>query len=392
MNQNFSAEQLLKLCKKNELEEYDIKIADLSILIEDSYTKISNGTFEFNIEESRECFLSKGLVDKLILRKLNDNLKRLYKDEQANRRVIINQVKTLLNDTCPLWILRTDISNFYESIDRDKLIEKLKSDSLLSYFSIWLINKLFSHPLLTNKTGLPRGISISSTLSEIYMRKFDRWVRSINGIYYYARFVDDIIIFGNKKNSLEDINKLMNENLEKGLTKNKSKTRLFNGSDMSHKGSLEYLGYKFSAKMLGKNSKCVTISIADKKVKKIKSKIVYSFVDYVKNRDFNLLENRIKFLTGNYSIKNNKEGNDLKAGIFYNYSHINDFSILVDLNIFYQRILNAKRYSLGQKLSSLLSADQKEKLSKYSFKHGFIKRVHTPFKATEMKLIKNCWQ
>ena len=67
---------------------------------------------------------------------------------------------------------------------------------------------------------------------------------------------------------------------------------------------------------------CDEKKIADKKIKKIKNRIIRSLTQFVKTGDFALLENRLKFLTGNYSIKKREKTNDLKAGIYYNYSLI----------------------------------------------------------------------
>lgn len=232
MNQNFSSKELLSYLRLADLKEYRIRLEDLKTALEDATKKITNGSFEFNIHQKGLIFYSNNLVDVLILRKLNDNIKRIYKDEQANRRVIISQITTLLPDACPFWILRTDIAKFYESVDRVRIYDKLQNDARLSYFSLWLIKKIFAHRLVNASTGLPRGIGISSTLSEIYMRKFDRHIRGCRGVYFYSRFVDDILIFSNHEESLEQIRNNMDEHLEGGLKQNKSKTKIYNGSEI----------------------------------------------------------------------------------------------------------------------------------------------------------------
>lgn len=223
MNQNYSSQQLIRLCKQDEWDDYNLTKEELLTLLENNFEKIISGTFDFEINQVGDYYLTETLPQKLILRKLNDNLKRLYKDEQANRRIIIKQVKTLLEENGPIWILKTDIERFYESINRELIISKLKNDSMLSFHSLYLIDKLFSNHEIITTTGLPRGLNISSTLSEIYMRKFDRWIQRSIGIYYYARFVDDIIIFSNEKSVIQDINKNINSNLEKGLKKKRRK-------------------------------------------------------------------------------------------------------------------------------------------------------------------------
>ncbi|HML66220.1 MAG TPA: RNA-directed DNA polymerase [Dysgonomonas sp.] len=390
MNQNFSSQQLMRLCKQDEWEDYDLTKDGLLKLIDENFEKIISGTFEFQINKVGDYYLTEDLPQKLILRKLNDNLKRLYKDEQANRRIIIRQVKTLLEENGPMWILKTDIEKFYESIDKEKIISKLKNDSMLSFHSLYLIDKLFSNDKIEGITGIPRGLNISATLSEIYMRKFDRWVQRIIGVYYYARFVDDIVIFSNDKSVIEDINKNINFNLEKGLKKKEKKTAIYNGSDIKTSYPLEYLGYRFTTTTNGRN-KSLSLSIAEKKVKKIKSRIIYSFLDYLKNADFDLLEKRIKFLTGNFSVKKSNDGNELKAGLYYNYSHITDLRVFDELNIFYRKLLYSRNGSLGIKLNANLSSHQRDILSKYSFKHGFLKKVYISFTFEEMSNIKKCW-
>src|SRR5690606_11262389 len=227
MNQSFQRQQLIRLCKKAEYIDYGMTIKQLTDSLDTSYEEIANDSFEFSLKQLSEYFLTKDLPNKLILRKLNDNIKRIYKDEQANRRIIISQVKTLLTETCPFWVIKTDIKRFYESIDRDRLISKFNDDSILSYQSMYLMKKVFENPILLGKSGVPRGMNISATMSELYMRKFDRCVRSYDSVYYFARFVDDIIIFSNSLiDSLKLISNLNSQlkELAEGLSINQTKT------------------------------------------------------------------------------------------------------------------------------------------------------------------------
>lgn len=389
MNQSFSPHQLLRFLKKNELNNYGFSKEALIAELEEKCVEIINGTFEFTFKPVGEYSLTNELSEKLILRKLNDNLKRLYKDQQSNRRIIIAQIKTLLEETCPMFVIKTDVESFYESIDRNRLVDKLKDDAMLSFYSLKLLYKVFLNPEIIGKSGLPRGLNISSTLSEIYMRKFDRWIRRYDGVYFYARYVDDIIIFVNQKETAERIKEEINENLEEGLKKKESKTEIFSVYKSTTK-PIEYLGYKFTSKII-KKKKVVNISIADKKVKKIKTRIVKSFLEFIKEKDFDLLESRIKFLTGNFSIKINSEGNELKAGIYYNYLYLNDYYILNDLNIFYHKIIRSNANRFGTKINASLTTASKDLLSKYSFLHGHRNKVYYHFTPDMINQIKSCW-
>jgi hypothetical protein len=445
MNQSFQRQQLIRLCKKAEYIDYGMTINQLTDSLDKSYGDIAKDSFEFSFKQVSEYLLTKDLPNKLILRKLNDNIKRIYKDEQANRRIIISQVKTLLSEACPFWVIKTDIKSFYESIDRERLISKFHDDSMLSYQSMFLMKRIFDNPLLNRKSGVPRGMNISATMSELYMRKFDRWVRSYDSVYYYARFVDDIIIFSNSlKDSLsliENLNPQLNI-LAEGLSINQSKTELFDGKTLQSldivnwksipkkaKDKLDYLGYSFSKviipeKIVQKKIQNINklrytiaskysviennpvsvilldaiqrekysnlnVSIADKKAKKIKSRMIKAFLDFSKNKNFNLLEKRIQFLTGNYSIRKSEEGNSLRAGIFYNYLQVTSHSVFIELNQLLRKSIFSKSPNFGAKIG--LSNNQKRKLSKYCFLAGFEKKVFFEFSYIEMQQIIKCW-
>lgn len=444
MNQSFNKQQLLRLCKQAEYIDYGMTIKELSDALDLAYDEIANGNFNFKINKVREYFLTHDLPNKLIVRKLNDNVKRIYKDEQANRRIIIAQVKILLSETCPFWVIKTDIKSFYESIDRDKIISKFHDDSLLSYQSMYLIKKLFNNPILADLSGVPRGMNISATLSEIHMRKFDKWIRRFDGIYYYARFVDDIIIFSNSLSCSTNLISSLNLKLSllaEGLEINTSKTELYDGRTLNSleiktgkpikkSKPLEYLGYLFKKesehnrnqiskrfKNLEKlkytvnnkistfvvesisylefesyqnsNDNTLRVTIAQKKVNKIKTRLVMSLLDFAKNKNFGLLEKRVKFLTGNYSIRKNDEGNDLRAGIFYNYLQVNEMKVFYELNLFFKKLVFCSNASFGSKIS--LTPSQKESLRKYCFVAGFEMKVYNKFTYKEIREIINCW-
>lgn len=393
MNQIFSSNELIRLVNLKELEEYGCSEDEFQLELDSIFTKINDRSFDFEIQQMFDFYSTNNLSHKVVLRKLNDNIKRLYKDEQANRRLIICQIKTLLEETCPSWILRTDIKKFYESIKRDRIIARLKNDAMLSYQSIYLLEKLFAHPILSEKTGLPRGISISSTLSELYMRKFDKWIKRYPGVYYYARFVDDIIVFANSSETIKNIKEELNEKLMEfadGLEINYSKTDDFLGNYIREVKPLDYLGYKFVKNSQKKNEKLI-VTISDKKVKRIKTRIVKALLDYSKNLNFELLIMRIRFLTGNYSIRKCIDGNDLRAGIFYNYSEINDFTALEELNVFMNKAIHSRRGSFGNKINSSLSKEQKKRLCSHSFKYGYLNKVFNSFTYDQIKSIIRCW-
>ncbi len=406
MNQNFNSKELKRHLKKGELYRNEIIESQLDTELDNIEKKIVENNFTFNIKKNESYFFVETLPEKLLLRKLNDNIKRIYKDEQANRKFVIQQIKILLAEDTAFWVIKTDIKSFYESIDRNKIFNKLKNDAMLSYYSILLINSIFNNSIVKENNGLPRGINISSTLSEIYMRKFDKWIQRFSDVYYYARFVDDIIIFISNKLSAIKMLGLLDDKLREttsNLEINKSKTELFEGerilriedltNNKTKKANIEFLGYDFRiSKDSTKKKKLITISIAEKKIKKIKTRIVRAYLDYLKNKDFELLNKRIIFLSGNYGISKSFDNSILKAGIYYNYSHLNNYDKLSELNTFHRKLLFSKRNNLGSRVSLNLTDNQKNILKKYCFKTGFYKKIYTSFSYQEMSEITNCWK
>jgi hypothetical protein len=47
---------------------------------------------------------------------------------------------------------------------------------------------------IKHEKGVPRGVGISSYLSELYMENIDNEIRNLQDVIYYARYVDDIFI------------------------------------------------------------------------------------------------------------------------------------------------------------------------------------------------------
>ncbi|WP_299104527.1 antiviral reverse transcriptase Drt3a [uncultured Tenacibaculum sp.] len=411
LTQSFSASDLLKLITYEDYKRYvgigESRDKTFEIMTEVSQKICSDGFKVTSIKEilngEDKIFSLQKIEDDFALRKINDSVKRFYKVKQADRNLIVNQIIVLLQEAIPMSIIKLDLKKFYESIDRKWIINKLKEDALLSSSSIKILEDFLDSNEFSSFTGLPRGIGISATLSELYLRDFDRKVNRLNTVYYFARYVDDIILFtiDSPKTLIKKIED--NELLRKPLTFNKKKTRIFeiNNYDNSNISNLsfEYLGYKFVFNDLCKKTgyefkdKNITVSIAKKKVKKYKTRIVYSFLDYLKNNDFSLLEDRLKFLSGNYPIKKNpSEGTVLYAGLYYNYPFINDDDVLENLTSFLRKIINARNKSFGNKIASSLTQNEKGVLSKYDFLAGWKNRkLNSDFRPERVKIIKKCW-
>lgn len=352
---------------------------------------VIEGTYRFQIKKYSDLYLNgQGkrtmayLCQDLVLRKLHKNIKRIYTVQQADRNTIVKQMELLLAENVEMRIVRLDVRHFYESIDRQSILAKLVDDARLSYYSLKLLQILFRDPAIGTGTGLPRGLGVSAALSELYMKYFDLGFKKIEGVYYYARFVDDIIVFCSSEGSKELAWEYAGEELENiGLHLNEKKSYSLdpNQNDVE----FSYLGYTFK-----KEGNRVIVTIAHKKLNVIKTRLTRTFVRFSKDHNFDLLKQRIKFLTGNFTLYNPHTLLPIKVGIYFNYKMANNLSALKALDAYYQRLLHCRTGKLGG--AKVLSKAQVKELEKYSFDFGYYNHVNHHFTTDQMAKIANCWR
>lgn len=347
----------------------------------------------------------------MALNLLNKNIVRCYNIKQKNRNELVSIFISHIKESYPFNIHRFDIKSFYENIDRKLLLKKVREDNILSSKSVRLLELFFQELDSKSIRGLPRGLAISATLSELSMVDFDSGIASNSNILYYARFVDDIIKFANSSVSKGEISKIIeNTKLPANLEFHSKGDKRFSGNYPRAKSAIQnesknlefgYLGYKFKIKN-SKNDvdhfydfeyRTVDIDLSDDKVDKIKSRIIRAFCRFMSgsnNEGFELLLKRIKFLTGNYEIEKIGYGKSVKSGIFYNYKFINDNSGLKSLDSFFRSILFGDT-RLSRRIKSKLSYRQRIELSRYSFLEGFKTVRFHRFNYFDFENIKKAW-
>ena len=391
-SQSFSPTELYNCITQSERRNFGLRKEELIEAIKrELKNSLLDGTYRFKIKKNCDLHLNgqvKGtmayLCQDLVLRKLHRNIKRIYSVQQADRNTIVKQMKLLLSENVQMRIVRLDVRHFYDNVNRTSILTKLIDDARLSHQSLMLLQNLFSDSSIAACSGLPKGLGISAVLSELYMKYFDLDFKKIEGVYYYARFVDDIIVFCNSETSKINVWKYAIEELGKiGLQLNAKKSYYL---DPSQPGtSFTYLGYSFQ---IIRNH--LNVSIAPNKVNTIKTRITKTFIRYSKDHDFDLLKMRIKFLTGDFTLYNPHTLQPIKVGIFFNYKMANDVSVLKELDAYYQRLLHCRTGRLGNAIA--LTKSQVKELEKYSFYFGYNNHVNHHFTTDQMVKMANCWR
>ena len=130
---------------------------------------------------------------------------------------------------------------------------------------------------------------------------------------------------------------------------------------------------------------------------KVKDRVRRAFRAYSKDRKYNLLLARLKFLSANQYIIGDIERTKLKSGIYYNYPLINCHSQLKELDAFYQKFINSRKepaYSAMKLIKNHggnISDARLRQIQAISFQFGFRKRVMNSFTNDLNKKIKRCW-
>lgn len=351
------------------------------------------------------------LEDDLILRKSNSNLRKRTRVKQRNRDEIVGNLVNLLREGIPYRIYRLDIKSFYESFDHDYLYERINKEKYFDPHTKKLIISFFNSFAALGKSGLPRGLSISASLSEYLMAGFDRFMLRSSEVNFYARYVDDIIVITKGTEITKDFIQKVSNILPKGLVLNNKKQfhKLVEKvrpvkqiSDVSINVQFDYLGYKFTVSdpikppgsnpQDGKFFREVYLDIAANKTNKIKFKITKSLMEFYRKGNFSLLKSRIKLLTNNYNVLDRSLGIKINVGIFGSYHRVNaeKSEALKVLDDFLAKAIFTNGFKNPHKPFNLSNFQRKE-LAKASFYRGFINRSFVYFSPKYQKKLQKCW-
>ena len=167
-------EEKLKLEAKKEtlltkeLEGICAEIAAGNLRVGLKKVTIPSGKIAYAVDRTAKAYF--------ILKQLQYNLRKLYKVKQSSRYEIVCQLRSILEDAFPKYVIRTDIKDFYETISSDNVLRKIDEDALLTLPSRKVIKQILSdyRNLSKSSKGVPRGVGISAYLAETLHKKVRR--------------------------------------------------------------------------------------------------------------------------------------------------------------------------------------------------------------------------
>jgi retron-type reverse transcriptase len=121
------------------------------------------------------------------------------------------------NNTRTVWVLKCDIKKFFANIDQLVLMNIVAS-YIPDRDIVWLTSVVVqSFHSGTPSVGLPLGNLTSQLLVNIYMNKFDQFMKHRLKAKYYIRYADDFVIFDTDKDRLLEMTPKIADFLEDEL-------------------------------------------------------------------------------------------------------------------------------------------------------------------------------
>ena len=142
-------------------------------------------------------FDSKFIFDSYSCRNLKGTHRAVNKFRDFSRKVSKNN-----SNQC--FVLKCDIRKFFASIDH-KILKNILSEHIKDKDILWLLERVIDSFHTKENIGLPLGNLTSQLLVNIYMNKFDQFIKHILKIKYYIRYADDFVIFSQDKDYLLEL-------------------------------------------------------------------------------------------------------------------------------------------------------------------------------------------
>lgn len=229
-----------------------------------------------------------------------------------------------------LYIIRRDISNYFNSISHDILIDKLSGliDQNDNLWNLLIQRVKFEHTDGVANIGVPFGSPIACVFANIYLTNLDHELEKLPVSYF--RYADDFIIFSDSESTILEAQKALIANIDKlQLSFKPSHTQniTFNNEidGFVHCNKFKFLGIEFTKNgsiRLGVEKQRKIVNLFKRELSTIKTKI---------NKLGNL-DDKIKLaVEATRSVLDNRIRS--AAIIDYYIKHINDEKQLRDIDM-----------------------------------------------------------
>ncbi|MDO6755363.1 antiviral reverse transcriptase Drt3a [Phaeobacter inhibens] len=357
-------------------------------------------SFKKFTKNSREMCKPCDIETEVLVRKVNHDFLKLTKARVSNRADTISALKSVCSEGQAMTIIRLDIKKFFQNVSTSKVLNCASRGINNTYALRRNIERYLSWAE-THIRGVPIGVSLSSSLTEYYLREYlDNNASALPGVHFYRRYVDDIIMVcsadGDPEKYIEEAEKLLPKELKFNTRSDKRDiVKLHYEKD---EGDFNYLGYRFKVGRKGSsgssNSRSITLDVAPSKIAKRKNRFVYTLLQFLKDGSEPDLRRRFLLLNSGYTFWDSNRGREMSAGLCNNYSEIDHPSeALKELRNFYRSSMLNPKFQLYHRLRySHLSTSTRRMIISFDLQKHVEERKHFNFSPEELQHLTSCWK
>jgi len=116
------------------------------------------------------------------------------------------------------YYLKLDIHKFFDSVDHSTLKSQLRS-RIKDPDLLWLLDAFIDHPVPWTEPGkgIPIGNLTSQYFANFYLSGLDHFIKEYLRIEGYIRYMDDMVLFADEKETLRQVLTYIEQYLERTL-------------------------------------------------------------------------------------------------------------------------------------------------------------------------------
>lgn len=135
------------------------------------------------------------------------------------------------------YCLKLDVKKFYPSIDHI-LLKQMYRTPFKDPNLLWLLDEIIDST--EGDKGVPIGNYLSQYSGNLFLSKFDRWIKEKLRVKYYIRYMDDIVILHSDKGYLRRLLREINKYFENINLEVKDDYQVF----PSRTRGIDFVGYR----------------------------------------------------------------------------------------------------------------------------------------------------
>lgn len=300
-------------------------------------------------------------VENMLSHYLKKQLDRAFHIKYASRSKIINLLFNTLVATKNMndfVIVRADFKSFFDSVKSEYVYEKYILSSIIKREDRQLLEKY-----VENFKYCYAGLCLSNGMTEIVCKDFDIVLKaklSEYGVFFYERYVDDMLIMFNNYISEDRIKKIIRETIIEvfgpcpvRLSSGPGKFSYISRRNLVPSQSFNFLGYEFY--ILRKDNEIIDFEygIAEKKRIKYSNMIGRAFINYKRTKNDEVFRQQLKIFSSRVVIARQILGSNfdwLTKGVIANYNelqnvcdHLNNDTKMFLSDLFYKLL---KKYDI----------------------------------------------